>query len=79
MTNAIIAQLSSDSYATALNITVRSPAPVLALCRNQCLPWQITGARYGEAAELKMGVSPTGTPAFRPRQTMLGGPTIESE
>jgi hypothetical protein len=33
MTNAIIAYLSSDSIASALNFTVRSPAPVLALCR----------------------------------------------
>jgi hypothetical protein len=33
MTNAIIAHLSSDSIASALNFTVRSPSPVLALCR----------------------------------------------
>jgi hypothetical protein len=32
LSNAIIAHLSSDTYATALGITVRSP-PVLALCR----------------------------------------------
>ena len=33
MTNAIIAHLSSDSYCSALNFTVRSPSPVLTLCR----------------------------------------------
>jgi hypothetical protein len=33
MTNSIIAQLSSDTYANALGITVQSPSPVLALCR----------------------------------------------
>jgi hypothetical protein len=33
MSNAIVAELSSDSYATALGITVQSPSPVLALCR----------------------------------------------
>ena len=29
----IRAELSSDSYATALGVTVRSPSPVLALCK----------------------------------------------
>jgi hypothetical protein len=33
MSNAILANLSSDSIATALGFTVRSPSPVLALCR----------------------------------------------
>ena len=33
MSNAIIAELSSDTFATALGITVQSPSPVLALCR----------------------------------------------
>jgi hypothetical protein len=33
MSNCIRAELSSDTYATALDITVRSPSPVLALCR----------------------------------------------
>jgi hypothetical protein len=33
MSKAICAELSSDTYATALGITVRSPSPVLALCR----------------------------------------------
>ena len=29
----IRAELSSDSYATALGVTVRSPSPILALCK----------------------------------------------
>ena len=33
MSNSIVAELSSDTYASALNFTVRSPSPVLALCR----------------------------------------------
>jgi hypothetical protein len=33
MRNAILAQLSSDTYCTALGVTVRAPSPVLALCR----------------------------------------------
>src|SRR5262245_19067020 len=33
MTNAIVAQLSSDTFASALGFTVKSPSPVLALCR----------------------------------------------
>jgi len=95
MSNCICAELSSDSYATALGITVRSPSPVLALCRKlietstyapetpfnayrgKTLCLRVLG--IGEAAELRMGVSDTGTPTFRPRQTMPGGPAIESE
>jgi hypothetical protein len=33
MSNCNIAELSSDSYCTALGFTVRSLSPVLALCR----------------------------------------------
>jgi hypothetical protein len=33
MSNCIRAELSSDTYATVPGITVRSPSPVLALCR----------------------------------------------
>jgi hypothetical protein len=33
MSNAILAELSSDTICAALGITVRSPSPVLALCR----------------------------------------------
>jgi hypothetical protein len=33
MSNVILAQLSSDTYCSALGITVRSPSPVLSLCR----------------------------------------------
>ena len=31
--NSVHAELSSDTYATALGVTVRSPSPVLSLCR----------------------------------------------
>jgi hypothetical protein len=31
--NSIRAELSSDSYCSALGVTIRSPSPVLALCR----------------------------------------------
>jgi len=33
MRNTIRAELSSDTYCTALGITVRSPSPILALCK----------------------------------------------
>jgi len=33
MSNCIRAELSSDTYCSALNFTARSPSPVLALCR----------------------------------------------
>ena len=33
MSNSIRAELSSDSLCSALGLTVRSPSPVLALCR----------------------------------------------
>jgi hypothetical protein len=33
MSNCIRAELSSDSYCSALGMTVRSPSPVLAMCR----------------------------------------------
>jgi hypothetical protein len=33
MNNIIIAQLSSDTYISASSLTIRSPSPVLALCR----------------------------------------------
>ena len=48
MTNAIIAQLSSDSYATALGMTVRSPSPVLALCRQL-----VESSTYASSAPLE--------------------------
>ena len=80
MTNAIIAHLSSDTYCSALNFSVRSPSPVLALCR-QLVESGIYGSSIpldayrgatlclrvrsiGEAAELEID----GRPAFyRPR------------
>jgi hypothetical protein len=47
MSNAIIAQLSSDTYATALGITVQSPSPVLALCRQL-----VASSTYGSSTPL---------------------------
>ena len=47
MSNSIIAHLSSDSYASALNFTVRSPSPVLALCRKL-----IESGTYGSSVPL---------------------------
>jgi hypothetical protein len=47
MSNAIIAELSSDTYCSALNFTVRSPSPVLALCRQL-----IESGTYGSSIPL---------------------------
>ena len=47
MSNAIIAELSSDTYCSALNFTVRSPSPVLALCREL-----IESGTYGSSIPL---------------------------
>jgi hypothetical protein len=41
------AELSSDSYCSALGITARSPAPVLALCRKL-----IESSTYGSSTPL---------------------------
>jgi hypothetical protein len=49
MTNAIIAHLSSDTYTTALGITVRSPSPVLALCRQLVESSTYGSSTYGSA------------------------------
>src|SRR5438094_637985 len=77
---AIRAQLSGDDTAGALGITVRSPSPVLALCR------KLVDAGYdpsasleacrgdslalrvksiGQAAQLKVDVAPSGRPFFK--------------
>jgi hypothetical protein len=85
MSNVILAQLSSDTYCSALGITVRSPSPVLALCRkliqvstyapetplNACRgdTLCLRVRSIGEAAGLRMGVSVNGCPVFKPRQT----------
>jgi hypothetical protein len=47
MSNCIRAELSSDTYATALDITVRSPSPVLALCRKL-----VESSTYGSSIPL---------------------------
>ena len=48
MSNAIVAELSSDSYATALGMTVRSPSPILALCRQL-----VESSTYASSAPLE--------------------------
>jgi len=91
MTNAIIAELSSDTYASALNFTVRSPSPVLALCRKlietgtygSSIPLDAYRGKtlclrvrsIGEAARLEID----GRPAFYKPQRPPIAPTIESE
>ena len=47
MTNAILAELSSDSFATVPGITARSPSLVLALCRKL-----IESGTYGSSIPL---------------------------
>jgi len=48
MSNAIIAHLSSDSIASALGITVQSPSPILALCRQL-----VASSTYASSAPLE--------------------------
>jgi hypothetical protein len=47
VSNTIRAELSSDSYCSALGMTVRSPSPVLALCRKL-----IETSTYGSSTPL---------------------------
>ena len=47
MTNAIRAELSSDTYATALGLNIQSPSPVLTLCRQL-----IESGTYGSSIPL---------------------------
>ena len=83
MSNAIVCQLSSDSIASALGITVQSPSPILALCRQlvasstyassaplEAYRGDILCLRVrsiGEAAQLQMGTTGSGSPRFRAR------------
>ena len=48
MSNAIVCQLSSDSIASALGITVQSPSPILALCRQL-----VASSTYASSAPLE--------------------------
>jgi hypothetical protein len=95
MSNCITAELSSDSYCTALGFTVRSPSPVLALCRRLIesstyapeTPMNVYRGKtlclrvlgIGEAAQLEMSTTATGRPVFRHRETLVGASPIESE
>ena len=79
----IIAQLSSDSIASALDITVTAETPVLALCRKliesstyasstpldayRGATLRLRVRSIGEAAQLQMGTTGSGSPRFRAR------------
>jgi hypothetical protein len=93
MSNAIIAQLSSDTCATALGMTVQSPSPVLALCRKltevstygSSTPLEayrgdmlcVRVRNIGEAAKLSINGQTRFT--LRGPGNRRTGPTIESE
>jgi hypothetical protein len=47
--NSIRAELSSDTYCTALGMTIRSPSPVLALCREL-----VETSTYGSSTPLNV-------------------------
>jgi hypothetical protein len=95
MSNSIRAELSSDSYCSALGFAVRSPSPVLAMCRKLIqsstyapeTPLNVYRGKtlclrvlgIGEAARLEMTSTPTGRPVFKRRERSVGASTIESE
>jgi hypothetical protein len=88
----IRAELSSDSYATALGVTVRSPSPVLALCRKLIEAGYDPGTpleayrgdtlclrvrSIGEAAGLRMDTDKTGRPVFKREKTTARASLVE--
>ena len=88
----IRAELSSDSYATALGVTVRSPSPVLALCRKLIEAGYDPGTpleayrgdtlclrvrSIGEAARLRMDTDKTGRPVFKREKTTAQPSLVE--
>ena len=88
----IRAELSSDSYATALGVTVRSPSPVLALCRKLIEAGYDPGTpleayrgdtlclrvrSIGEAARLRMDTDKTGRPVFKREKTTAQASLVE--
>ena len=88
----IRAELSSDSYATALGVTVRSPSPVLALCRKLIEAGYDPGTpleayrgdtlclrvrSIGEAARLRMDTDKTGRPVFKREKTTARASLVE--
>ena len=92
MRNTIRAELSSDSYATALGITVKSPSPVLALCRKLIEAGHDPNApleacrgdtlclrvrSIGEAATLRMDTDKTGRPVFKREKTTARASLVE--
>jgi hypothetical protein len=95
MRNTIRAELSSDTYATALGITVRSPSPVLALCKklvevSTYAPETPLNAYrdgtlclrvlgIGEAAGLSVASAGNGCPVFRSVKEGVIAPPIDCE
>jgi hypothetical protein len=93
MSNVILAQLSSDSFCTALGITVTAAAPVLALCRKLIASSTYASSTpldayrgdtlclkvrsIGEAAQFRMGGTTSGTPVLRREKTVSGASAIE--
>jgi len=91
----IRAELSSDSYATALGVTVRSPSPVLALCKKLIevstyapeTPLNAYRGRtlclrvfgIGEAAGLSVASAGNGCPIFRSVKEGVIAPSIDCE
>jgi len=91
----IRAELSSDSYATALGVTVRSPSPVLALCKKLIevstyaaeTPLNAYRGRtlclrvfgIGEAARLSVASAGNGCPIFRSVKEGVIAPSIDCE
>jgi hypothetical protein len=91
--NSIRAELSSDSYCSALGVTIRSPSPVLALCRklvevSTYAPGSALDAyrdgvlclrvrSIGEAAGLNVASAGNGSPVFRSVRGGVIAPSVE--
>lgn len=91
---AIRAQLRGSNTATALGLTSRSSTPVLSLCHKLLAAghdptWPLAAYRgdvlclyvrsIGEAAELRMGVSRSGTPIFKRQDGRPAAPPMRSK
>ena len=91
MTKAIRAELTGDTC-TALDLTVKSAAPVLALCRklieashDPAMPLEVYRGdtlclrvrSIGEAAKLRMDTDKTGRPVFKREKTTARASLVE--
>jgi hypothetical protein len=95
MSNCIIAELSSDAYIAALGMTLRSPSPVLAMCRKLVAsstyapetPMNVYRGKtlclrvlgIGEAAELEINSKGTGFRRVTTPSSVRPAPPIESD